>query len=113
MSFCSMFGRVFWKDVLLCLEMYLVFWKDILLFVWKISWIEDQMCLEGYLVFGRTFLKDIFKDIFEGQYCNGILLTVWKGSCMSWGEFCPPCCDACPNPAENNNCENDDDNNDD
>ena len=31
-----------------------------------------------------------------------MMLTVWKGSRMSWREFCPPCCDACSQPTANN-----------
>ena len=31
-----------------------------------------------------------------------MMLTVWKGSRMSWREFCSPCCDACSQPTANN-----------
>ena len=31
------------------------------------------------------------------------ILTVWKRACMSWSEFCPPCCDACSNTTANDN----------
>ena len=64
---------------------------------------------KGSFGFHNTFRRDHENDThcLEGERDTHrkmrMILTVWKGARMSWCEFCPPCCDACPNATGNNN----------